>query len=150
MINNKYIEEEIWKLKNKDKPEVKDNGIPPNLIDGPIGQRNLKDEKVIQLAKNNLELDLLANIREGYKDWLKAGNEGSQKDYLDTLSMDDLKRLSLREGGSVGTSNKPKEPVAVKDIDLTQELLKTADYLSKLSESERATIDWILKRMGTE
>ena len=121
-----------------------------SLIDKPIYQENKNDEQVIQLAKNNAELDLLANINEGYKDWLSNGNKGSTQDYLDSLSIDDLKLLSLKEGGIVDKANRPKEPVAVKDIDLTQELLKTADYLSRLSNSERATIDWMLKRMGNK
>ncbi len=38
--------------------------------------------------------------------------------------------------------------VAVKEIDLTQELLKTTDLLSKLSDSERSTIAWMLNRLG--
>tara|TARA_R100000963_G_C4589895_1_gene67487 strand:+ start:211 stop:591 length:381 start_codon:yes stop_codon:yes gene_type:complete len=121
-----------------------------SLIDKPIYQENKNDEQVIQLAKNNAELDLLANIQEGYKDWLSNGNKGSTQDYLDSLSIDDLKLLSLKEGGIVDKANRPKEPVAVKDIDLTQELLKTADYLSRLSDSERATIDWMLKKMGNK
>ena len=121
-----------------------------SLIDKPIYQENKNDEQVIQLAKNNAELDLLANINEGYKDWLSNGNKGSTQDYLDSLSIDDLKLLSLKEGGIVDKANRPKEPVAVKDIDLTQELLKTADYLSRLSDSERATIDWMLKKMGNK
>ena len=119
-------------------------------IDKPIYQENKSDDQVIQLAKNNRELDLLSNINEGYKNWLNAGNEGSTQDYLDSLSIDDLKLLSLKEGGIVDKANRPKEPVAVKDIDLTQELLKTADYLSRLSDSERATIDWMLKKMGNK
>tara|TARA_R110000824_G_scaffold13624_3_gene59091 strand:+ start:38 stop:418 length:381 start_codon:yes stop_codon:yes gene_type:complete len=121
-----------------------------SLIDKPIYQENKSDDQVIQLAKNNAELDLLANIQEGYKDWLSNGNKGSTQDYLDSLSIDDLKLLSLKEGGIVDKANRPKEPVAVKDIDLTQELLKTADYLSRLSDSERATIDWMLKKMGNK
>jgi len=119
-----------------------------SLIDKPIYQENKNDEQVIQLAKNNAELDLLTNINEGYKDWLSNGNEGSRQDYLDSLSIEDLKTLSYKEGGSVGMSNRPKEPVAVKEIDLTQELLKTADALSKLSDSERETINWMLKKIS--
>ena len=119
-------------------------------IDKPIYQENKNDSKIFQLANNNLELDLLSNINEGYKNWLNAGNEGSTQDYLDSLSIDDLKTLSLKKGGIVDKANRPKETVAVKDIDLTQELLKTADYLSKLSSEERATIDWMLKKIGNK
>ena len=41
-----------------------------------------------------------------------------------------------------------KEPVEVKKIDLTDELLKTADMFSRLSSEEIKTINWMLKKMG--
>jgi len=117
-------------------------------IDKPIYQENKNDEQVMRLAKNNSELDLLANIQEGYRDWLDAGNKGTTEDYLDSLSLESLKRLAYSGGGIVDKANRPKEPVAVKEIDLTQELLKTTDLLSKLSDSERSTIAWMLNRLG--
>ena len=37
-----------WHSKNKDKPEIKEKAIPPNLMDGPIDQKNLFDETIFQ------------------------------------------------------------------------------------------------------
>ena len=92
MLNNKYIEEEIWRLKNKDKPKVKDNSVPPNLVDTPIDQRNLK---VADLPKSKIN-----------------------------------------------------EILKIKEIDLPLDFLKMIDTWSKLSQSERDTITWMLKRSG--
>ena len=118
------------------------------VIDKPIYQENKRDAEVLRLAKNDLALDLLSNIESGYKDWLDAGNEGSREDYLVSLSLDELKTLSLKDGGPVDKYNRPKEPVSVKKIDLTDELLKTADMFSRLSSEEIKTINWMLKKMG--
>ena len=117
-------------------------------IDKPIYQENKNDSKIFELAKNNIELDLLNNIQQGYNEWLNAGNEGTIKYYLDTLSLEDLKLLSFKKGGIVDKANRPKEPVAVKDIDLTQEFLKTADFYSRLSSSEKETLDWMIKKLS--
>ena len=116
-----------------------------SLIDKPIYQENKNDEQVIQLAKNNAELDLLSSINEGYKNWLNAGNEGSTQDYLDSLSIDDLKTLSLKEGGIVDKANRPKEP-GVKQIDLMGDFHKLMDMLSKMSPQERRSVQWLVDK----
>ena len=116
-------------------------------IDKPLYQENKLDEQIIKTAKNDWEMDMLNSIKEGYSDWLKKGNKGSEKDYLNSLSLDQLKRLSLKEGGPVDKANRPKEPVSVKEINLTQQFLETTEALSKLSESERDTINWMLKKL---
>ena len=58
-----FVDEEILRLKNKDKPEAKENIIPPNLIDSPLDQRNLKDEKLIKLA-SGAALDELVEAQQ--------------------------------------------------------------------------------------
>ena len=144
-----FLNEEIWRLKLKDiKQKPARESVPPDLIDSPLEQRDQKMENLFRLAKNDFQIDLLINIHQGYKDWLSDGNSGTTQDYLDSLSSDQLQQLSLKEGGIVDKRNRPKEPVSVKKIDLTQELLKTADFFSRLSQSERETIDWMLRKFS--
>ena len=147
MLRNKYIEEEIWRLKNKDKPRIKDKAVPPNLMDGPIDQRNLKDEKIIRFA-SGVELDELAEatqfMKELFEQEIKAGNIPSSMSYGDWITS---LRTSLSGGGKVvdftkyAKSKKPK----IKTIDVGA-YLDLGRRLSDLSKSERETLSWILNR----
>ena len=146
MLRNKYIEEEIWRLKNKDKPKVKDNAIPPNLIDGPIDQRNLKDEKLIKLA-SGVELDELAEatqfMQELFESEIAAGNIPSSMSYGDWITS---LRTSLGEGGKVLKFSDYKKPRGgVKRINIG-DYFDLGRRLSSLSESERDTLKWILNK----
>ena len=147
MLRNKYIEEEIWRLKNKDKPKSKDNSVPPNLIDTPIDQRNLKDEKLFKFA-SGVELDELAEatqfMKELFEQEIKAGNIPSSMSYGDWITS---LRTSLSGGGKVvdftkyAKSKKPK----IKTIDVGA-YFDLGRRLSSLSESERDTLKWILNK----
>ena len=54
MLKTPLLNREIWKLKNQNqKPE--DKSIPPNLMDSPVYQRNLKDEKIFRMASESAE-----------------------------------------------------------------------------------------------
>ena len=147
MINNKYIEEEISKLKNKDRPTVKDNTVPPNLVDAPIGQRNLKDEKIIKLASGaalDEAIDAKQFMHEIYVKEIEAGNISNSTSYDEWI-------LSLREslggGGKVVDFTKyakSKEP-KVKSIDIGK-YLDLGRTLSSLNQSERDILKWVLNR----
>ena len=147
MLRNKYIEEEIWKLKNKDKPKVKDNTTPPNLIDTPIDQRNLKDEKLFKFA-SGVELDELVEaqqfMKELFEKEIAAGNISSSTSYDEwVLNL----RQSLGDGGKVIDFTKyakSKEP-KIKTIDIGQ-YFDLGRRLSSLSKSERETLSWILNK----
>ena len=146
MLNNKYIEEEIWKLKNKDKPKVKDNAVPPNLIDSPIDQRNLKDEKLIKLA-SGMELDELAEatqfMQELFEAEIAAGNIPRSTSYSDWIK--EL-RTSLSGGGKVIKFSDYKKPRGgVKKINLS-DYFDLGRTLSSLSQSERETLNWLLNK----
>ena len=146
MLKDKFIREEIWKLKNKDKPEIKDNSIPPNLIDGPINQRNLKDEKLIKLA-SGMELDELAEatqfMRELFESEIAAGNIPSSTSYNDWITG---LRTSLSGGGKVIKFSDYKKPRGgVKKIDLGA-YFDLGRTMSSLSESERDTLKWLLNK----
>ena len=67
MLKDKFIQEEIWRLKNKDRPKLKEKSVPPNLMDGPIDQRNLKDEKIFKLA-SGAALDELVEAQQFMKE----------------------------------------------------------------------------------
>ena len=146
MLKDKFIREEIWKLKNKDKSEIKENAIPPNLIDGPIDQRNLKDEKLIKLA-SGMELDELAEatqfMKELFEAEVKAGNIPSSMSYGDWIKG---LRTSLSGGGKVIKFSDYKKPRGgVKKIDLGA-YFDLGRTMSSLSESERDTLKWLLNK----
>ena len=96
MLRNKYIEEEIWRLKNQDKPILKQETVPPNLIDTPIDQRNLKDERVFRLASESAaeeaEMDFNSLLEE-YRDWKKKNKKGNWQDFL--KAKDDVKLIKI-------------------------------------------------------
>ena len=144
MINNKYIEEEISKLKNKDRPTVKDNVVPPNLVDAPISQRNLKDEKILKLA-SGAELDEAIDAKQFmhkiYEREIETGNIPSSTSYDEWIIN---LRTSLSGGGKVlKFSNYKKPKIRTIDIGAYLDLGRT---LSSLNDSERATLKWILNR----
>ena len=144
MLRNKYIEEEIWKLKNKDKPKVKDNTTPPNLIDTPIDQRNLKDEKLFKFA-SGVELDELVEaqqfMKELFEKEIAAGNISSSTSYDEwVLNL----RQSLGGGGKVIKFSDYKKP-KIKTIDIGK-YLDLGRTLSSLNQSERDTLKWILNK----
>ena len=146
MLKDKFIQEEIWKLKNKDKSEIKDNSIPPNLIDGPIDQRNLKDEKLIKLA-SGMELDELAEatqfMQELFESEIAAGNIPSSTSCNDWITG---LRTSLGGGGKVIKFSDYKKPRGgVKKIDLGA-YFDLGRTMSSLSESERDTLKWLLNK----
>ena len=142
-----FVEEEILKLQNKDKPKIKENTVPPNLIDSPIDQRNLKDEKLIRLA-SGVELDELVEaqqfMKELFEKEMAAGNISSSTSYDEwVLNL----RQSLGDGGKVvdfTKYRKSKEP-KIKSIDIGA-YLDLGRTLSSLNDSERATLKWILNK----
>ena len=147
MLKDKFIQEEIWKLKNKDKPKVKDNTIPPNLIDTPIDQRNLKDEKLFKFA-SGVELDELVEaqqfMKELFEKEMAAGNISSSTSYDEwILNL----RQSLGGGGKVvdlAKFRKSKEP-KIKTIDVGK-YFDLARTVSSLSQSELDTLRWVLNK----
>jgi|ETNvirenome_6_85_1030632.scaffolds.fasta_scaffold14087_3 hypothetical protein len=89
------------------------------------------------------ELEILRTLQDEFEKDADPGT--SFLDWLKSKDKDYFKRILLSSGGSV--KNKPKEPKGVKKIDLTQEMLKSFDLLSKLSDAERETIGSMLKEM---
>ena len=149
MLKDKFIQEEIWKLKNKDKTETKENSIPPNLVDGPITQRNLKDEKIIKLASGS-SLDELVEaqqfMHELFEKEIDAGNIPRSMSYDDwIISL----RTSLGGGGKVIKFSDFHKPKSVKEIKLS-DYFDLGRRLSSLNQSERETLKWLLNKTLTK
>ena len=146
MLKDRYIQEEIWKLKNKDKTETKENSIPPNLIDGPITQRNLKDEKLIKLA-SGAALDELAEatqfMKELFEKEVKAGNIPNSMSYSEWIKS---LRLGLSGGGKVIKFSDYKKPRGgVKQINIG-DYFDLGRRLSSMNKSELDTLKWLLNK----
>ena len=154
MLRNKYIEEEIWRLKNQDRPIIKQETVPPSLMDSPLEQRNLKDDRIFRLASESpaeeFEMELNSLLEE-FREWKKK-HKGNFKDFL--KSNEDIKiikiskiladRTKLNAGGPV--KNRPKEPEGVKQIDLMGDFNKLMDMLAKMSPQERRSIQWLVDK----
>ena len=136
MLRNKYVEEEIWKLKNKDRHPKKKDTTPPNLIDSPIDQRNLFDETIIRLASESAgeeaELELNSLLQE-FMEWKKE-NKGGFKDFL--KSNKNLKVKKLKGGGTVNENSYAQliddylDNIAVIEIDGVKESL--TQYIKRM------------------
>ena len=104
------------------------------------GRGNLSERvRLADLEKDvfDIELSIMESLKEEFKKEAPPGT--SFLDWLKSKDDDFFKRIKLASGGSA-SKGKIKEPVAVRQIDLTAEFLKTADMLSKLSEAEREVI----------
>ena len=156
MLRTPLIEQEILRLKNKDKPKIKENVVPPNLIDGPIDQRNLRDERVFRLASETAseeaELELNSLLQQ-FREWQRT-HKGTFKDFL--KSNQDIKIIKIskiladrrkvaKEGGVIDKANRPKEP-QVKEINLMGDFHKLMDMLAKMSPQERRSIQWLVDK----
>ena len=100
--------------------------------------------KLADLEKNlyDAEQEILRTLKEAYENEAKPGT--SFLDWLKSKDDDYFRIIKLGSGGRV--SNKPRGPKKVMKIDLTQEMLKSFDLLSKLSEAEREVIRDLLNR----
>jgi len=140
MLKDKFIQEEIWRLKNKDKPKLKENSVPPNLMDGPIDQRNLKDEKIIKLA-SGAALDELVEAQQFMKELfdseVAAGNIPSSMSYDEWIislktSLSEGGRVGFESGGSTAAERYEEKIKELTDKGLSRELAE-AIVISELS-----------------
>ena len=157
MLRNKHIEEEIWKLKNIDKPIIKEKVVPPSLMDSPLEQRNLKDDRIFRLASESpaeeFEMEFNSLLKE-FKEW-KEKNKGTFKDFLKS-NKDDVKVIKIskiladrkvaKDGGLIDKTNKPKEPAGVKEIDLMGDFHNLMDMLKNMSPQQRRSIQWLVDK----
>ena len=110
------------------------------------GRGNLSERvRLADLEKETFDVEsmLLDSLKEAFDKEAPPGT--SFLDWLKSKDDDFFKRIKLASGGST-SKGKIKEPVAVRQIDLTAEFLKTADMLAKLSDAERQTISYLLNK----
>ena len=137
-----HVDNAIWKLKRKQKPEPeKDNSVPPNLMDAPLYQRNLKDEEAVKFAKNNALIDELVEatqyMQELFQKEIKSGNIPSSMSYSEWLESLRLKRLNVSDGGPIDPAD-----------DLLKQWLKLMELRSRLSERERDNVDFLIDKLA--
>ena len=58
------------------------------------------ETKVADLNEH-IDLEIMNLLEEAFEEAKKNGFKGSQKEYMDTLSLDDLKRIGVRTGGLI-------------------------------------------------
>ena len=118
-----------------------------NSIDKPLEGKGDLSERIRLAELEKIEFDveqsLLETLTEAFKKEAAPGT--SFLDWLNSKDDDYFKRIKLASGGST-SKGKIKEPNDVKKIDLTAEFLKTVDMFSKMSEAERESISFILKK----
>ena len=120
-----------------------------NNIDKPLESKGDLSERVrladLEKIQFDLEEDIIRTLKEAFEK--EASPNTSFLDWLKSKDDDYFKRLKFKKGGYVPPKNKPKEPGSVKKIDLTQEMLKSFDMFSKMSDGEREAIKWMLNKM---
>ena len=136
-----HVDNAIWKLKRKQKPVLeKDNSVPPNLMDAPLYQRNLKDEEAVKFAKNNALIDELVEatqyMQELFQKEIKSGNIPSSMSYSEWL---ESLRLNVSEGGPIDPAD-----------DLLKQWLKLMELRSRLSERERDNVDFLIDKLAPQ
>ena len=136
-----HVDNEIWKLKRKQKPVLeKDNSVPPNLMDAPLYQRNLKDEEAVKFAKNNALIDELVEatqyMQELFQKEIKSGNIPSSMSYSEWL---ESLRLNVSEGGPIDPAD-----------DLLKQWLKLMELRSRLSQRERDNVDFLIDKLAPQ
>ena len=83
--------------------------MPVNNVD-----KRMEGKGTMKVAEKDplthIDLELMDNMKRVFDEAKKEGFKGTFKDFLDTLSEEDLKTLFLEKGGLVA---KVKEPVEV-------------------------------------
>ena len=53
---------------------------------------------------HNIDLDLMNTLKEAFDEAVKDGFEGNQREWQDSLSLGELKRLGAKNGGLINMS----------------------------------------------
>ena len=91
----------------------------------------------------HIDLELMDNMKRVFDEARKEGFKGTFKDFLDTLSEEDLKTLFLEKGGLVAKVKQPKE---AKKINIA-EYFAPEKTVASLTDSEKASIKAMLNKM---
>ncbi len=56
-------------------------------------------------SNEHIELEIMNVLREMYEDAKKSGHTGSMSEWQKTLSLDELKRIGIKDGGLINMYN---------------------------------------------
>ena len=117
--------------------------MPVNNIDkAMVGKGEMKVAEKDPMT--HIDLELMDNMKRVFDEARKEGFKGTFKDFLDTLSEEDLKTLFLADGGPVKA--KIKQPKEIKRINLA-DYFKAGVNVADLSPEERAQVNSLLSKM---
>ena len=124
-----------------------------NLIDKKIYDAPKVRERIRLASEDPIEefelFELPILIKE-FKNWQENNPGGSWSDFYKIYLGGLTSERNVIEEPTIKVAELPKskinEILKIKEIDLTPEFLKLIDTFSKLSSSERKSVDWLLKR----
>ena len=117
--------------------------MPVNNIDkAMVGKGEMKVAEKDPMT--HIDLELMDNMKRVFEDAKKDGFKGTFKDFLDTLSEEDLKTLFLSDGGPVKA--KIKQPKEVKKINLSQ-YFEPGKLVASMTSEEKSQAKALLNRM---
>ena len=117
--------------------------MPVNNIDkAMVGKGEMKVAEKDPMT--HIDLELMDNMKRVFDEAKKEGFKGTFKDFLDTLSEEDLKTLFLADGGPVKT--KIKQPKEVKKINLSQ-YFEPGKLVASMTSEEKSQAKALLNRM---
>ena len=117
--------------------------MPVNNIDkAMVGKGEMKVAEKDPMT--HIDLELMDNMKRVFDEARKEGFKGTFKDFLDTLSEEDLKTLFLADGGPVKA--KIKQPKEVKKINLSQ-YFEPGKLVASMTSEEKSQAKALLNRM---
>ena len=117
--------------------------MPVNNIDkAMVGKGEMKVAEKDPMR--HIDLELMDNMKRVFDEARKEGFKGTFKDFLDTLSEEDLKTLFLADGGPVKA--KIKQPKEVKKINLSQ-YFEPGKLVASMTSEEKSQAKALLNRM---
>jgi len=102
--------------------------------------------KVDDLTPEGQYLELRQNLKAAYKEAVEGGYEGTEDEFIRTLSLDELRQM-LSDGGKVidfAKYAKMKDAKPVRKLDLASQFTP-GRTLESLSPAERETVNLLLK-----
>lgn len=117
--------------------------MPVNNVD-----KRMEGKGTMKVAEKDplthIDLELMDNMKRVFDEAKKEGFKGTFKDFLDTLSEEDLKTLFLADGGPVKA--KIKQPKEVKKINLSQ-YFEPGKLVASMTSEEKSQAKALLNRM---
>jgi len=65
-------------------------------------EKKMEATQVAADPMTHMDLEIMNTLKQMYEEAKKKGYTGSQEQYMKTLSLDKLKRIGIKTGGTVG------------------------------------------------